>query len=137
MRALRYFGRFRGGDSRPWFLAIVRNTCYSWLQANRTPETIGSFDEEIHIVADERPTPEVSLIRGAERERIEAALRELPREWREVLVLRELEGLSYKEIADVSDIPIGTVMSRLARARKRMSDLLTRDLEKETHSERR
>jgi RNA polymerase sigma-70 factor (ECF subfamily) len=124
LRAVRFFGGFRGGNSKAWFLTIVRNTGYSWLQRSRGQELTTAFDSEIHDIEDQSQDPEMEMIQGATRRNVLAALESLPVEFREALVLRELEGLSYKEIADVSDLPIGTVMSRLARARRRLRQLL-------------
>jgi RNA polymerase sigma factor (sigma-70 family) len=95
----------------------VRNTAYDWLRRHRPSEVSTSFDEEVHSDADQSPTPEDVLIEQGDRLRLREALEALPLAWREVLILRELEGLSYKEIADVAGIKMGTVMSRLARAR--------------------
>ena len=131
LRALRFFGGFRGGDGRTWLLAIVRNTCFTWLAQNRAPEPTTAFDEEIHSAEGNVSTPEMLLLQGADKELVRQALEELPAQFREVLVLRELEGLSYKEIADVVGIPLGTVMSGLARARKRLRQSLTNALAKE------
>lgn len=127
LRALRFFGGFRGNDARPWLLAIVRNTCYDWMRKNRSQDLAESFDEEAHTMTDESETPEMHLLRNADRERVRAALESLPIVWREVVILREFEGLSYKEIATVAGIKIGTVMSRLARARERLLQLLSRN----------
>ncbi len=121
LRALRFFEGFRGGDSRAWLLTIVRNTCYTWLGQQGKHET-AEFDEEIHSPASS--DPETLLLDGVDRRAIQGALEELPTEFREVIVLRELEGLSYKEIADVAGLPVGTVMSRLARARQRLAQSL-------------
>jgi RNA polymerase sigma factor (sigma-70 family) len=121
LRALKSFDGFRGGDGRAWLLTIVRNTCYTWLQQNRSNELSTAFDEEIHNAQGEAPSPEALLLRSADRELVKKALQELAVDFREVLIMRELEGLSYKEIAGVAAIPIGTVMSRLARARTRLS----------------
>jgi RNA polymerase sigma-70 factor (ECF subfamily) len=118
LRAYRFFGGFRGGDPRAWLLKIVRNTCYTWLANARDDQHTAEFDEEIHAVAEE--TPESLAIAGADRERLARALERLPPRSREVLVLRELEGCSYKEIAEITGIPIGTVMSSLSRARDRL-----------------
>jgi len=120
LRALKHFRSFHGGDSRPWLLAIVRNTFYTWLQRNRAAERQIPFDEEIHIAEDDHLNPEGLLLQKANNQSVRQAIEELPAEFREVIVLRELEGLSYKQIADVTEIPVGTVMSRLARARKRL-----------------
>ena len=121
LRALKSFDGFRGGDGRAWLLTIVRNTCYTWLQQNRSNELTTPFDEEIHNAQDEAPSPETLLLRSVDSELVKNALQELALEFREVLIMRELEGLSYKEIAAVAGIPIGTVMSRLARGRTRLS----------------
>jgi RNA polymerase sigma factor (sigma-70 family) len=118
LRAFKFFGGFHGGDGRAWLLTIVRNTCYTWLQQNRAHEPVTPFDEEIH--STEGDNPETILLEGADRQMLKQALEELPVEFREAVILRELEGLSYKEIASIVDVPVGTVMSRLARARKRL-----------------
>ncbi len=132
LRAFRFFEGFRGGDSRTWLLAIVRNTCFTWLQQNRAPGPTAEFDEETHSAESAAATPETLLLQTANTELVRQALEELPAQFREVLVLRELEGLSYKEIADVAGIPIGTVMSSLARARKRLRESLVKCLAKES-----
>jgi RNA polymerase sigma factor (sigma-70 family) len=124
LRAFRHFGSFHGGDGRPWLLAIVRNTCYTWMQHNRAREVQTTFDEEVHTLREDHLNPETLLLKEAENESLRQALEELPAEFREAIVLRELEGLSYKQIADVAEIPLGTVMSRLARARKRLQQIL-------------
>ena len=131
LRALRFFDGYQGGDSRCWLLTIVRNTCYSWLQRNHNREQTTLFDEEIHSDTTGDPEVELQLLQQADIELLKRSLAELPDEFREVIVLRELEGLSYKEIADVSNIPLGTVMSRLARARKQLHQCLTRRAGKE------
>jgi len=124
LRALRAFDGFRGEAARAWLLAIVRNTCFSWLRRRRVAEVTDRFDEEQHSPAegDARgdpwvDSPEALALVRATREVVAAALEGLPLEYREALVLRELEGLSYKEIGTVLEIPLGTVMSRLARGR--------------------
>jgi RNA polymerase sigma factor (sigma-70 family) len=117
LRAYRFFGGFQGGDGRAWFLAIVRNSCLTWLKRNRPPEPPARFDETLHGPPADAPRPESHLIERANRETLHRALAELPPEYREAVVLRELEGLSYKEVAAVTGVPIGTVMSRLARGR--------------------
>jgi len=134
LRALRFFDGFRGGDSRAWLLTIVRNTCFTWLAQNRAPEPTTTFDEEMHSAEGQGSTPEMLLLQGADQELVRQALEELPAQFREVLVLRELEGLSYKEIAAITGIPMGTVMSSLARARQRPRHSLTNALAKETRS---
>jgi RNA polymerase sigma factor (sigma-70 family) len=123
IRAYRFFNRFHGGDARAWLLQIVRNTCYTWLEKNRPAELMTEFNEEVH----QQPSanPEMLASQTDDRERLKRALESLPARAREVLVLRELEGCSYKEIADIAAIPIGTVMSTLARARERLQRTLT------------
>ena len=120
LRAFKHFGSFHGGDGRPWLLAIVRNTAYSWMQHNRSPELTIPLDDEAHEIESKDLNPEALLVHSADTQMVRQVLEELPVEFREVIVLRELEGLSYKQIADVAEIPLGTVMSRLARARKRL-----------------
>ena len=131
VRALRFFGSFRGDDARGWLLAIVRNSCYDFLRRRRPQELTGAFDEEIHTAVEQTQTPEALLLRRADRAMVRQALETLPLAWREVIILRELEGLSYKQIADVAGIKIGTVMSRLARARARLQQLLGSDASRE------
>jgi RNA polymerase sigma-70 factor (ECF subfamily) len=116
LRALRYFGTFTGGNGRAWFLRIVRNTCYA--KRGRQPVEIDLFDEEHHTVRQARPDPETELLRTDGIARIERAIAALPARAGEILVLRELEDLSYQELAEVLDIPAGTVMSALFRARR-------------------
>jgi RNA polymerase sigma-70 factor (ECF subfamily) len=122
LRAFRFFGGFRGGDARAWLLKIVRNACYTWLASARKMRVDEEFDEELHVVPD--ATPESLAIAAGDRERLTRALEELPPRSREVLVLRELEGCSYKEIAAITGVPIGTVMSSLSRARSRLQQAL-------------
>jgi RNA polymerase sigma-70 factor (ECF subfamily) len=118
LRACRVFRGSPGGDVRSWLLQIVRNTCYSWLEKNRPRELMVEFDEELHL----KPvaTRESLVITNNDRQRLTRALEALPPRFREVIVLRELEGCSYKEIAAIMSIPIGTVMSSLSRARRRL-----------------
>jgi RNA polymerase sigma-70 factor, ECF subfamily len=120
LRAFKYFDTFQGGNCRTWLLTIVRNTCYTWMRRNRPPELVASLDEEIDSASCEASTPETLHANTADLRMLNKALEDLPAEYREVVILRELEDLTYKEIAEVADIPIGTVMSRLARARKRL-----------------
>jgi RNA polymerase sigma-70 factor (ECF subfamily) len=127
LRALRYFGGFRGTDARGWLLTIVRNTCYTWLRRNRSPELSCDFDEVAVARESEGPDPETEQVIKAQAQLVNEAIEKLPIEFREVVVLRELEELSYKEIAVVVGVPIGTVMSRLARARKRLLTLLEQE----------
>ncbi len=125
LRAFRFFDGYQGGSLRAWVLTIVRNTCYTWLRHNRPADPGEEFNEEIHT--PEFPStadPEYQLLARADQETLRQALEELPEVFREVIILRELEGMSYKEIAEVASISIGTVMSRLARARTRLRDVL-------------
>ncbi len=124
LRAFRFFGAFRGGDSRAWLLTIVRNTCYNWLEKNRARDVTTVFDEEIHTTEDDTTDPSALVLKSGDMEMLKESLEQLPVEFREVVVLRELEGLSYKQIAEIANIPTGTVMSRLARARERLKKIL-------------
>jgi len=123
-RAFKFFDGFREVDARAWLLTIVRNTCYTWLQQKRAHEITTVFDEEIHTAANDTSNPATLALHSADQQILRQALDELPVEFREVVVLRDLEGFSYKEIAEITNIPRGTVMSRLARARERLKQLL-------------
>ena len=125
LRAFRFFAGFHGGDSRAWLLKTVRNTAFTWLKRNRPADPPVEFDENIHLAPADAPTLEASLLRKADSAMIRAALDELPAEFREVVVLRDFEELSYKEIGDIAEIPVGTVMSRLARARAKLARSIT------------
>jgi RNA polymerase sigma-70 factor (ECF subfamily) len=126
VRALRYFDSLRQDDSRAWLLAIVRNTCYTWLEKNRPADMVAIEDEgllsadaeSLGHAAPSESNPEVIVLQSAQKKLVNQALEELPVAYREVLVMRELEDLSYKEIAQAAGVPIGTVMSRLARGRE-------------------
>ena len=131
LRALRFFDGFRGGDSRAWILKIVRNTCYSWARKKGPDGAQEEFDETVHSKEEQREDAEAKLVAQAESERVRNALEALPDAFREVLVLREIEGLSYKEIADVTGAPMGTVMSSLSRARQRLREQLATPARKE------
>jgi RNA polymerase sigma-70 factor (ECF subfamily) len=120
LRALKFFGGFHGLNSRAWLLTIVRNVCYTWHEKKRGHGPAPALDEAIHGVAADTLNPEKRALRAEENLAVRRAVEELPLELREVVVLRELEGLSYKEIAAIAGIPMGTVMSRLARARERL-----------------
>lgn len=126
LRAVRHFDGYRGGDARAWLLAIVRNTAHSWHRRHRSEGRQLPFDEELHSEEVGDNHPEALVIRAADRERMRRALDQLPPEFREVIVLRELQDLSYKEIAAIIAAPVGTVMSRLARARARLERLVGR-----------
>lgn len=124
LRAFRFFAGFHGGDARSWLLQIVRNSCYTWLEKNRPAEVMAQFDESLH--PSPAANPESLAVAGDERERLTRALESLSPRFREVIVLRELEGCSYKEIAAITSIPMGTVMSTLARARNHLREALAR-----------
>jgi RNA polymerase sigma factor (sigma-70 family) len=124
LRAIRHFGGFQGGDGRAWLLTIVRNRCYDSLRHKNVREQTLPFDEELHDTRPAAANPEASLLQKERTELLRQALAELPADLREVLVLRELEELSYREIAEVVGVPIGTVMSRLSRGRKRLQQVL-------------
>jgi RNA polymerase sigma-70 factor (ECF subfamily) len=133
LRALRFFGSLRGDDARPWLLRIVRNACYELLQREPAAGTTEDFDEELHgaevaaagAVIVLPVNPEAAAIARADRELVRECLAALPRDFREALVLREIEGCSYKEIADIVGAPIGTVMSRLSRARRLLQGVIS------------
>ena len=135
LKAFRFFGGFRGGDSRGWLLTIVRNACYTWLRKARPDELTVPFDEEFHGREDGVGSPEVEILRHANVQSLKEALERLPVALREAIVLRELEGLSYAEIAAVADIPIGTVMSRLSRSRKHLRAYLRGATERSSNRE--
>jgi RNA polymerase sigma-70 factor, ECF subfamily len=120
LRAFRFFASFQGTNFRGWFLKVVRNTCYNALGARKQREKEVPLEEEADEIEDHSPLPPVSLARKATVEAVREAIAALPVEFREAVVLRELEGLSYKEISDVTEVPIGTVMSRLARGRHQL-----------------
>src|SRR5690349_19421368 len=124
LRAFRFFSGFRGGDSRAWLLAIVRNVYFTWARRNGSQELAAVADDEIESIESPSLNPEASLLQTADRQRLRQAVEDLPAEYREVIVLRELEELSYKEISEIAGVPLGTVMSRLARARKRLQRCL-------------
>jgi RNA polymerase sigma-70 factor (ECF subfamily) len=124
LRAFRFFGGYHGGDARTWMLKIVRNTSYSFLEKNRPAGLAEEFDEKIHTASTEQPNAEAALLHSVDSRTLREALAELPVNFREVLVLRELEDMSYKEIAEIMGTPIGTVMSGLARGRARLRERL-------------
>jgi RNA polymerase sigma factor (sigma-70 family) len=137
LRAFRFFSAFRGEDARPWILAIVRNSARTWFKTVDAGRSLDEFDEEVHSVdavlapqtAHVLGNPLLGLLQRERRSAVTSALEQLPIVFREVLVLREMEELSYKEIAQVLDVPMGTVMSRLARARALLAQLLAGEKE--------
>jgi RNA polymerase sigma-70 factor (ECF subfamily) len=126
LRAFRYYAGFDGDDARGWLLTIVRNTCYTWLRNNRDRREVPLLDDDQYDQEDGvgaggvagGEDPETLMVQSADRALLNRLIAELPLPFRETLVLRELEDLSYKEIAEITGVPIGTVMSRLARARR-------------------
>jgi RNA polymerase sigma factor (sigma-70 family) len=125
LRAFRFFPGFRGGDARAWLMKIVRNTCYTWLNANRPLQDAAEFDENFFPPDSRAPNPEEVVLQNDSATLLRNALEKLPPNFREVLILRELEGMSYREIADITGMPVGTVMSSLSRARGRLRQILT------------
>lgn len=138
LRAYKYFDGFEGENAAAWLLAIVRNACFTWLKANRPPQEVGDLDSLAEEVSTDAAAPwsgssralgtdpETLVMEGRDKARLNTLISELPAVFREVLVLRELEDLSYREIAAIAGVPIGTVMSRLARARKLLHDTWNR-----------
>jgi RNA polymerase sigma-70 factor (ECF subfamily) len=125
LRAFRFFPGFRGGNARAWLLKIVRNACYTWLNVNRPLQEATEFDE-VYFPPDSRVlNPEEAALRNDDSMFVRKALATLPSKFREVLILRELQGMSYREIADITGMPAGTVMSSLSRARGCLRDTLT------------
>jgi RNA polymerase sigma-70 factor, ECF subfamily len=125
LRAVRFFGGYQEGNARAWLLRIVRNTAYTFLEKKRPGDLTEEFDETVHTAETVRlPDAEAALLQSVESRMLQEALEGLPVRFRESLILRELEGLSYKEIAEVMDVPIGTVMSSLARGRAQLRETL-------------
>jgi RNA polymerase sigma factor (sigma-70 family) len=125
LRAWRFFPSFRGGHARVWLMKIVRNTCYTWITTNRPLRDAAEFDEQI-FSPDEgaMPDAEARLIQRDYAEQLHEAINELPASFREVLLLREIETLTYAEISEVTGMPMGTVMSSLSRARRQLRAIL-------------
>jgi len=133
LRAFRAIRSYGGGNPRAWLLSIVRNTAYSWLRKNRPATIVSVEDIEAVELEHAKPgenyddSPEASLIAKVDAEQLRAAIAKLPAPFRETLVLRDVEGLDYREIAEAIEVPIGTVVSRLARARRRLLETLRQD----------
>jgi len=125
LRAFSAFENLRSDDGKPWLLAIVRNTCLTWMKRNRTPSATVGLDGQAEDRREPSPGPEEILLISLDREEVRRALEQLPSEFREAVVLRELEGLSYKEIATAVGVPLGTVMSRLSRGREWLRRILS------------
>jgi RNA polymerase sigma-70 factor, ECF subfamily len=131
LRAFKSFDGFRGSNGRAWLLTIVRNTFYTFLKKNKSVDLTTPFDDEIHAIGHESASPATILEHAEDSELIRNAIDELPAEFREILILRHQEDLSYKEIGDILKVPAGTVMSRLARARGKLKEYLTTQISQE------
>ena len=132
LRAFEHYDSFRGQSARAWLLTIVRNTCYSHLRRAIPTGEADEFDEHVHSPQRSSEDPESFALKEADSRQLAAALEGLPEEYREAIVLRELEELSYKEVSAIAGVPIGTVMSRLARGRERLRQCLTAPAAKES-----
>jgi len=121
LRAFRFFDGYRGEDGKPWLLAIVRNTCFTWRKREKGAKN-EPFDEVAHSAAAQSPNPEEELVHSAKRSILQRCIELLPDGFREIILMRELEEMSYRQISDVACLPVGTVMSRLSRARKRLEE---------------
>jgi RNA polymerase sigma-70 factor (ECF subfamily) len=124
LKAFRAFSGFRGGSTRPWILTIVRNTSFTWLRDNRSRADQAEYDDGLHVSGGD--TPEAELLGNERAQAVDRCVRALPSDFREAIVLREMEELSYQEIAEITGVPVGTVMSRLSRARARLAECLGR-----------
>jgi len=124
LRAFRFFDTFRGENGRVWLLTIVRNTCLTWIRRQLPQQNSAEFDERLHTDLQASLTPETEYLRQATGEQVRRAIEHLPPEYREVILMRELEQLSYKEIATVTQSPLGTIMSRISRARSTLRQLV-------------
>jgi RNA polymerase sigma-70 factor (ECF subfamily) len=122
LKAFRAFSGFRGGSARPWILTIVRNTSFTWLRDNRSRSDQAEYDDGIHVSGAD--TPEAELLGNERAQAVDRCIQALPSDFREAIVLREMEELSYQEIAEITGVPAGTVMSRLSRARARLAECL-------------
>jgi len=131
LRAFKSFSGFHGSNGRAWLLTIVRNTSYTLLKKNRAADLTTSFDEEIHASGRESVSPAAILEHAEDAELMKNAMNELPAEFREILTLRHQEELSYQEIGEMLKIPVGTVMSRLARARAKLREYLASQMSQE------
>jgi len=125
LRAISHFAGFQGGDGRAWLLTIVRNSCYDHLRRKGASDKNTDFNEAVHSAGQQTPNPEAALLLTERTEVVTKSLAALPEEYREVLVLREMEQLSYREIAKIAGIPLGTAMSRLSRARQQLRQTLS------------
>jgi RNA polymerase sigma-70 factor (ECF subfamily) len=126
LKAFRFFDGFQGGDGRAWIMAIVRNTCFTWLQKNKVKASRDVFDERLHSEQQLTVDAEESLIEEVALKTLRGCIEVLPAEYREAVVMRELQEFSYKQISEITCVPVGTVMSRLSRGRKRLEECVTR-----------
>jgi RNA polymerase sigma factor (sigma-70 family) len=124
LRAFRFFDTFHGEDGRVWLLTIVRNTYLTWLRRQIPRQNAAEFDEALHTDIEATLTPEAEVLRRASEDQVRKAIAQLPTEYREVILMRELEQMSYKEIASITQAPLGTVMSRLSRGRSLLRRLI-------------
>lgn len=131
LRALQFINTYRGGDERSWFLAIVRNLCRDHHRRAKRAEATSTFESPPETLPSAGPSALEKMETASDIERLRQAIEELPMQYREVLVLREFEGLSYKQITDAVGVPMGTVMSRLARAREKLVELTTSSVDKQ------
>ena len=131
LRAFRFFDTFRGEDARVWLLTIVRNTYLTWVRRELPRQSSDEFDEQFHTDLEISVTPELEAVRQATAEQVRHAIESLPAEYREVILMREIEQLSYKEIAAITKSPLGTVMSRLSRARSMLRHLIGKEKREE------
>jgi RNA polymerase sigma factor (sigma-70 family) len=132
LKAFRYFESFHGDSGRAWLLRIVRNVCYDALRARDSQRNVISLDEQTAAeVPDSKPGPNVLAIQNSTKLRVREALEALPLEFKTVIILREFDGFSYKEISEIMGVPVGTVMSRLSRARQQLAALLQEEGENE------
>ncbi len=131
LRAFRFLDSYRGGDAKSWLLSIVRNLCHDLIRKNQTKRMTVALDEQAEMIESESTSPLERLERSADAQQLRGAMERLPVEYRETLVLREFEGLSYKQIAEIAGVPMGTVMSRLARGREQLVSMLAPQRAKE------
>ncbi len=129
LRAFKFFDGFRGGNSRSWLLRIVRSAFYDSIRRERHEPAVATQETEAERLPDPWPHPDAALLQKADEELVRRAIEALPLEYREIILMRELENFSYREIAEIASLPLGTVMSRLARARERLRKYLADELE--------
>jgi RNA polymerase sigma-70 factor, ECF subfamily len=123
LRAFRFFDSFHGGDGRAWLLSVVRNTCLTWLSKKASAAPV-EFNEQVHRAESPQPDAESAMIHDSRIDSLRSCVEALPAEYREIIVLREMEELSYRQISEIAGVPVGTVMSRLSRGRERLLDCM-------------